>query len=125
MNDPKRNGDWKEWSQHVLIEIQRMNEKQEKMSDTLQENTKQLEIHIEGVKLAREQNNLIKTQLEVRIDKNEDAIEKIEEKIEPIRDHVKFINTSLSFWAKVLAALVGVPACTWYVINIIMKLKGL
>ena len=118
MSNNRNNGDWKEWSQHVLIEIQRLNDRQEKMSETLTENTKQLEIHIEGVKLAREQNAMVRVEMLERF-------KEVEEEIEPIRDQMKFINTTISLWTKLLGTFVGIPAMIYYCINIYMKLKGI
>ena len=124
MNDQKRGGDWKEWSQHVLIEIQRLNLKQEKMSDkqieifeTLSENTKQLEIHIEGVKLAREQNAILRADVEKKFDK-------VDNEIQPLKEHVQYVNVAFKFWGKLFAVIIGLPACIYYVISIYLKLKG-
>lgn len=113
----QQDGDWKEWSRHVLIEIQRLSDRQERMNDTLTENTKQLEVHIEGVRLAREQNALLKGETAERF-------KDLETSLEPIKDQVKFVNTSLTFWSKTIGVVVVFPACIYYIISIYFKLKG-
>lgn len=124
MSDQRRSGDWKEWSQHVLIEIQRLNAKQEKMSDkqgdifeTLSENTKQLEIHIEGVKLAREQNLILRADVERKF-------EKVDNELIPLKNHVQYVNVAFKFWGKLFAVIFGLPACVYYLLSIYLKLKG-
>lgn len=53
-------------------------------------NTKQLEIHIEGVRLAREQNDLLKKDFDTRF-------EALNSDIKPIKNHVSFVKGAL--WA--------------------------
>ena len=107
-----RGGDWREWSQHVLFEIQRLSDSQERMNQTLAENTKQLEIHIQGVKLAREQNEILRADFDKRVDATEADIT-------PLQDHVKRIENVSGFFVKALlvfSTIVGL---------IIALLKGL
>jgi len=66
---------WPEWSMHVLTEIKRLNGSHENLAEKLSENSKilavntsQLELHIEGVRLAREQNNLLKEEMLARLE---------------------------------------------------------
>jgi hypothetical protein len=89
-------GDWTEWSKHVLIEMQRLSDAQERMNDTLTENTKQLEIHIAGVKAAREQNELLRIELDHRVDI-------VEAEMAPLKSYIQTIQSVSMFVGKVLA----------------------
>lgn len=71
------------------------------MNKTLLVNTEQLAVHIEGVRLAREQNELLRKETEARL--------------QPIQDHVVRVN----FIGKILALLIGAPAALFYVIQIL------
>jgi hypothetical protein len=53
-------------------------------------NTKELEIHIEGVKLAREQNTLLKEEMDSRFNA-------LDSDIKPIKRHVDFVKGAM--WA--------------------------
>jgi septation ring formation regulator EzrA len=53
-------GDWKEWSRHVLIELERLNTQQGEMSDTLQVNTLQLAEHMRRTALVEDQLEVLK-----------------------------------------------------------------
>lgn len=57
---------------------------------TMAVNTKELEIHIEGVKLAREQNDLLREDIEKRFNH-------LDEEIKPIKAHVSFVKGAI--WA--------------------------
>lgn len=111
--DNKRGGDWKEWSQHVLIEIQRLHEGQTEQGKTLSANTRQLEIHIEGVRLAREQNAILRNEFDLRR-------EEVNARLSPIEDHVKFFSriTKMVAWSVVL------PASVYYIIQIVRSFRG-
>lgn len=58
------------------------------MNKTLAVNTKQLEIHIEGVKLAREQNDILKNNLEAQITE-------IKDQFKPINKHITFVKGAM------------------------------
>lgn len=86
--------------QNIQLEIRTMNE-------TLAVNTKQLEIHIEGVMLAREQNDILRKDLDSRL--------------APIQEHVIQVRTML----KVFAVVAGLPAFVYYIIMAISKIREL
>ena len=74
MNDNNKSGDWSDLGFHVLAEIKRLNNGHDNLAERLAENsqilsknTGQLEIHIEGVRLAREQNDMLKTEMLARL----------------------------------------------------------
>ena len=87
------------------------------MNQILAVNTKQLEIHIEGVRLAREQNEILRKDVDARF-------EKAAKDLGPIRDHVKFVNQSVKIWLKIIGGLFALPACLYYLISIYFKMKG-
>lgn len=60
------------------------------IKQTLAVNTKELEIHVEGVQLARKQNDLLKEDMDARFDN-------LNEEIKPIKAHVSFVRGAL--WA--------------------------
>lgn len=106
---------------YVREDLAVMNAQMKIMSETLAVNTEQLKVHIEGVKLAREQNELIKKDVEVRFEALrkdvEIAEEKVESKIEPIQAHVTKVQTlgKVGTW---LAGAVLVPALGWGVVKL-------
>jgi len=60
------------------------------IKQTLAVNTRELEIHIEGVNLAREQNDILKKQMEV-------GFQNVNADMKPIKSHVSFVQGA--FWA--------------------------
>jgi hypothetical protein len=86
-----------------------MKEELKVLNQTLAVNTKQLEIHIEGVKLAREQNELLKKDVDTRIDTFK---EDVETKIAPIQTHVTKAQTYGKIAAWVLGSLMA-PIAVW------------
>lgn len=92
----------------IQTEIQTMNK-------ILVVNTTQLEIHIEGVRLAREQNDLLREDIDNRFKLNQ-------EDLQPIKDHITFVNKTIKLWIKVLTVLVALPAFSYYTISVCQKL---
>jgi hypothetical protein len=94
---------------HLKVVIGRLDLHQaelQTMNQTLAVNTKQLEIHIEGVKLAREQNELLKVELNMRL--------------QPIEDNFKFLYK----FGKLIACLAAFPAILFYCIQLVHSFKG-
>lgn len=60
------------------------------IKQTLAVNTKELEIHVEGVQLARKQNDMLKQDMQNRFDN-------LDEEIKPIKAHVFFVKGAM--WA--------------------------
>ena len=83
----------------VQIELKTMN-------NILYLNTKQLEIHIEGVRLAREQNELLRKEFNSRII--------------PMEDNFKFIYK----FGKLIACIITLPPFIYYVSQCIHIFKG-
>lgn len=99
------------------------------MSDTLQENTKQLEIHIEGVKLAREaavrQDELIKNASDKRFAEVDENIEKLDVKIKKVNQNLVPIYQHMAHM-KLIGKALGVllsPAAIYYAVMILKTLK--
>jgi len=103
-----------------------MRDEMKVMNQILAVNTEQLKHHIEGVKLAREQNDLLKSDVDTRmetlklqIQANKDAAEeKFDEKIDPIQEHVTKVKTlgKVGGW---LATAMLVPLLGWGVVELI------
>jgi len=100
-------GEWSEWSKHVLIEIQRLHEGQSRisgeqleMNKVLSRNTDQLEIHIEGVDLARAQ--------------IEDLRDRTDERFKPL----ELYKVQVSAYWKVITVLALSPAAIYYALKI-------
>ena len=70
------------------------------MNKTLAVNTTQLEIHIEGVKQAREQNDILRVNLERQI-------VEIQEQFKPINKHITFVKGSIWAISLLCAAVYG------------------
>lgn len=84
------------------------------MSQTLAVNTRQLEVHIEGVQLARQQNDILKRDVDNRM-------YEINANIEPIKVHV----TKVQLWGKIAAWTAGTviaPMAIWGAIKIVETL---
>lgn len=58
------------------------------IKQTLAVNTKELEIHVEGVILAREQNNILRQEMENRFDS-------VDSDLKPIKSHVAFVKGAI------------------------------
>lgn len=99
----KRGSDWKEWSQHVLIEIKRLNDEQRGMNVTLIENTEQLKVHIEGVKLARQE--------------IADLRKLADGRFKPLEEH----QIKVSAYWKVLTMVACAPAGIYYLCKIVTE----
>lgn len=80
--------------------IREMRFDQKAMNDTLNENTHQLAIHIEGVQQTREQIKLVRQELDDRV--------------APIEEQAKVF----SFTYRALIALFAAPACLYYALKI-------
>jgi hypothetical protein len=93
--------------------LDRMTEEIAEMNKTLAVNTKQLEIHIEGVKLAREQNNILKEDIDNRFN------ELLEQHIKPINKHIAFVQGAM--WA---LGIVGASIFALQQMGILQKLIG-
>lgn len=76
------------------------------MNKILAVNTEQLSVHIEGVKLAREQNEILKKDVD-------DRFEAMNAANEPLQDHVKFVNKLTKVAMYCLS-----PAAVYYIIQI-------
>ena len=93
---------WNEWSIHVLAEIKRLNGSHENLADKLSENsmilacnTKELQIHIEGVRLAREQNDLLRQEMLARLE----PLEKKSSQIDGAWKLIAIIAAGIAFLA--------------------------
>ena len=107
------NGGWESWSKHVLIELSRLHDEQCGQGKTLVENTRQLEMHIAGVRLAREQNEILRDDFNLR--KRE-----LDARLEPLEDqHIK-LN---AYW-KILTVLALAPAGLYYLWLLLKLIKG-
>lgn len=116
----KKSGDWIEWSQHVLIEIRRLNDgqkslttEQRDMREVLAVNTNQLALHIAGVAAAREQNEILRRDVDQRFKNND-------EELKPIKEN--FIQVKLL--GRLALLIIGTPACIYYCLQIFKFLKG-
>ena len=83
------------------------------MNVTLAVNTRQLELHIEGVRLAREQNAILRDEFDLRE-------KEVNARLLPIEDNFKFVSkfSRLVIWAA------AIPAVVFYVIQIIHSIRG-
>lgn len=91
----------------VIQDDQReLRNRQENMNEILAANVEQLKIHIEGVRLIREQNELMRREFDA--------------KIAPLEGHVTRVN----FGAKIGLFLIGLPACVYYTFQIIRFIRG-
>lgn len=94
---------------HVEIVRETMVEVQtelKSMNETLSENTRQLEVHIEGVRLAREQNTLLRLE--------------VNERLAPIEEISNFVSSC----SKLVIGMIALPPFIYYVIQIIHSLKS-
>lgn len=88
-------GDWKEWSKYVLIELQRLNESNEKIEETLTKSA--------AVQIKQEEN--LKDHMK-RTELNEQKLELFERKVAPALNAYKFVATFIKF-ATIGAGLIG------------------
>jgi hypothetical protein len=124
MSAPRGGGDWKEWSQHVLIEISRLHEgqkeiqsEQNEINKTLSRNTDQLEIHIEGVKIARKEAGEARELAQEGIVGLADRMDKRFQPLELYKVQVS------AYWKVVTIAALS-PAAIYYLMQIVKLLKG-
>jgi hypothetical protein len=110
-------GELKATVDYLREDLVMLRESQDIMNKTLAVNTAQLELHIEGVKLAREQNELLKKDVDTRF---ETLNVSMNNKFSPVQKHIN----NVSFLAKVGLALISTPAAIYYVIKIVQLLTG-
>ena len=94
-----------------------MREELKVMNQTLAVNTEQLKVHIEGVQLAREQNKLLRQDVDQRLDQ-------MVSELKPIEAHV----TKVQLWGKIAAWVAGsiiAPLAIWGAAKIIETIIGL
>jgi hypothetical protein len=91
-----------------------MREQLQSMNQTLAVNTEQLKVHIEGVKLAREQNTILKADVDSRFLQRD-------EELKPVHKHV----TQVSFLTKVFMWGIALPGAVYYCIQIFRSVKGM
>jgi hypothetical protein len=89
----------KESTDGISVELKEMNK-------TLSAQAEDLKFHIESVRLAREQNDLLKQDMDTRL--------------APIQKHVIQVN----FLGKMMLVFVAFPAAVYYVAQIIRMLMG-
>jgi|GEM_PF-5828334 len=111
-------GDWKEWSRFVLIELGRLNKKQEDMTAILSENTSSLREHMSQTAAVKD----LASAAHKRHDSTEESLKKygdlLHKEIAPIKEDVQFANRLV----KSSLALVGVPAAIFYILKIMGKI---
>lgn len=119
--DQSKSGEWKEWSRHVLIEIQRLNDSQKEMNQHLNENTASLREHMSqtaGVKqiaiAALKENELLEESLNT-------FKTQITNEISPIKDHVKIVS-SVFKWLLPSGVILALPAAIYYILKIFGKI---
>lgn len=90
------------------------------MSQTLAVNTEQLKVHIEGVKLAREQNELLKQDIDSRFSL---IRQDVDSKVEPLQTHVTKVQAygKVGTWA---AGAILAPLLIWGIIEIVKLIIG-
>lgn len=81
----------------IVDKLDKLQEDINEIKQTMAVNTKELEIHIEGVKLAREQNELLKQEVD-------DKFQELSKDITPIKNHVAFVKGAM--WALGVAGAV-------------------
>jgi hypothetical protein len=110
-------GELKATVDYLREDLVELRKSQDIMNQTLAVNTKQLELHIEGVKLAREQNDLLKKDVDTRFDS---LTLSMNAKFSPVQKHID----SVSILTKVALSCIGLPAAIYYVIKIVQLLTG-
>ena len=91
MSNGNDGNDWKEWSQHVLIELKRLNHKQNELNANMSSIDKTLSA--QHVQLAE---HIRRTEL-------------LEEAIQPVKEHVAMVNGGLKL-IKIISIVVGIVA---------------
>jgi chromosome segregation ATPase len=84
-------------------------EQMKSMNETLAKNTKELEIHIEGVRTARAELKVVEENLAL-------AKSSFEKRVEPIEQHVQFVGKAVRF---VVAGCS--PAALYYMVRLVKE----
>lgn len=100
----KNSGDWKEWSQHVLAEIQRLNKNQESLNEKVEENNQILI-----------RNTISLEEHMRRTDANERMINSVSDRLTPIETEkiekaavAKSRRETMMLWFKIIGSIATV-----------------
>lgn len=113
-------GDWQEWSRHVLAELKRLSDGQDKISETLARNTEGLQDHMRRTEVAEARIEMLQEEAKAGKESVEKRDDKIDSRLLEVEDHVKFVNRLMRLFVMAL----GVPAAIHYIFVLIKDFKG-